>query len=492
MALALWARRRPYLALGLLLVLFGAVRFVWLGDAPFINDEPRLLGMALEANRQGTLAGQGLMGSLGIRYGPLAVWFYQAALLLTRDPVKIVAFRVLAVSLVTGLSILWIARLLPRLSAPLGALAFLSPYLWFYSRQLWDNNFCIPLSSLAFASYLAFTKRPRVGVLGAVFLSWTFLFLTHLMALAVIVPMGIHFILVHRKWIARRWWVALLFAAGAAALSSGYLSYLAGAAVRPGPTAGGGGSGWLFPLLGGRTFSAIGLDYFLGKGWTSGAVLGGAIRSQAGAVAVSALSYALVWVGILLCGWRVFRAARRGEERDLFFHASVIALSALAFQVLLFGLAGTGGHPHYYNATWIFCFFFLWAALSDPLLRGWGWAAGLVMGTALAIVLADFILVIHVRGGTRGVHYGPTLANQVDVVKKIAAYRPDSKVDCEVDHWLIFPKTFVILNNLVGGPGDPRGPKADLVIEYADKNPLSGRIRVRERKRGGGKKPCKK
>ncbi len=478
-----WARQRPYLVLAVLLVLLGAARFVWLGDAPFINDEPRLLGMALEANRTGALAAQGLMGSRGVRYGPFAVWFYQAALLLTHDPVALVAIRAFLVTLVTGLSLVWIARLLPRLAAPLGALAFLSPYLWFYSRQLWDNNFCIPLSALAFASYLAFTARPRVWPLAVTTLSLTFLFLTHLMSLAVILPILGHFGWVHRKWIARRWWVVLLLGAGALLVSWGYLSYLLGAEFKPPPPEEA-GSGWLFPLLGGRTFSGIGLDYFLGKNWTAGAVLGGAIRSQAGAVVLSALSYLLVWVGIVLCAWRVFQSlrAKTAEKRDLFFHASLVSLAVLALQVLVFGLAGTSGHPHYYNATWIFCFFFLWAALSDPLLRGWGRAAGLALGVVLALGLFDFALVIHVRGGTRGVHYGPTLANQVEVVKKIAAYTPDSNVDCRVDHWMIFPKAFVLLNNLVGGPGDPKGPKANLVIEYAEKDPSSGRIRVVEKK----------
>ena len=480
-----WARRRPYLVLALLLVLFGAFRLVWLGDAPFINDEPRLLGLALEANRTGALASRGIMGSRGVQYGPFAVWFYQAALKITHDPVALVGIRAFLVTLVTGLSLFWIARLLPRLVAPLGALAFLSPYLWFYSRQLWDNSFCIPLSALAFASYLAFTARPRAWVLVVTALSLTFMFLTHLMSLAVILPILGHFVWVHRKWIVRRWWVAGLLAAGAFLLSWGYISYLLGAPFKP-PPAAEQGSGWLFPLLGGRTFSVVGLDYFLGKNWTAGAVLGAKDASRAAVVLASALSYLLVWAGIVLCARQVllvFRKKIEGEVgADLFFHASLLSLAVLASQALLFGLAGTSGHPHYYNATWIFCFFFLWAALSDPVWRGWGRAAGAALGAVLALALFDFALVIHARGGTRGVHYGPTIANQVEVVKKIATYSPDSNLDCQVDHWMIFPKAFVLLNNLAGGPGDPKGPKADLVIEYARKDPSSGRIRVVEKK----------
>ena len=52
-------------------------------QAPFIADEPLLLRMALEENKAGTLATAGLTGPKGRRYGPGAIWVYQAILLVT-------------------------------------------------------------------------------------------------------------------------------------------------------------------------------------------------------------------------------------------------------------------------------------------------------------------------------------------------------------------------------------------------------------------------
>ena len=40
-----------------------------------------------------------------------------------------------------------------KISAWLAVLVMLSPWMWYYSRQLWDNSFCIPLSAMTIAAY---------------------------------------------------------------------------------------------------------------------------------------------------------------------------------------------------------------------------------------------------------------------------------------------------------------------------------------------------
>ena len=63
------------------------------GDVLWINDEPALILLAMEANRAGIPASAGLAGTVGISYGPLAVWFYQLLLFCTAHPVLLVTIK---------------------------------------------------------------------------------------------------------------------------------------------------------------------------------------------------------------------------------------------------------------------------------------------------------------------------------------------------------------------------------------------------------------
>ena len=55
------------------------------GDAPFINDDAALLYRALRFNQSHQLATAGLRGTKGVIYGPLAIWIYQAMLVISHD-----------------------------------------------------------------------------------------------------------------------------------------------------------------------------------------------------------------------------------------------------------------------------------------------------------------------------------------------------------------------------------------------------------------------
>ena len=117
---------------------------LWPGDVSWMNDEPNLIAHAFHANERHVLADEGLLGSFGIKYGPLPTQVYQAMLLLTHDPVKLVAIHALLCSAVTALALLWLARTL-RLTPWFAAAVLLAPYLWLYQRTLWDATFTIPL-----------------------------------------------------------------------------------------------------------------------------------------------------------------------------------------------------------------------------------------------------------------------------------------------------------------------------------------------------------
>lgn len=137
------------------------------GDAPWINDEPLLLGSALTATNAHALASHGIF-SRGIYYGPAPTWFYQALLLFSHDPLVLVVVHAAVLSLTTALALAWLAREY-RFSLWFVPIVACSPYLWLYNRLLWDNTFNIALSMLALTSYATFvSRRSRPALLLAV------------------------------------------------------------------------------------------------------------------------------------------------------------------------------------------------------------------------------------------------------------------------------------------------------------------------------------
>ncbi|MBI5508688.1 MAG: hypothetical protein HY903_08035 [Deltaproteobacteria bacterium] len=83
-------RRTEWIVTVLLCGAITGARCVWPGDTQWINDEPLLLAKAAAMNATGTLATEGLRGTVGVTYGPGAVWIYAGLLRLTCDLVDLV------------------------------------------------------------------------------------------------------------------------------------------------------------------------------------------------------------------------------------------------------------------------------------------------------------------------------------------------------------------------------------------------------------------
>ena len=145
--------RKLCVTITLLAALLPAV--LWPGDTPWTNDEPLLIAHALDANHAHRLANKGLLGSLRIHYGPLPTQIYQAMLLLTHDPVKMVAIRAVLCAGVTALALLWLARTL-RFNPWFAAAVLLAPCVYLFNRILWDATFVVPLGTLATAAFASF------------------------------------------------------------------------------------------------------------------------------------------------------------------------------------------------------------------------------------------------------------------------------------------------------------------------------------------------
>jgi hypothetical protein len=88
----------------------GALRLVWPGDVQFINDEPKLIGLALRANESGTIATTGLAGTRGLSYGPFPTWMYQMYLSITTNLISVATLQIVVIASATALGVILIAR----------------------------------------------------------------------------------------------------------------------------------------------------------------------------------------------------------------------------------------------------------------------------------------------------------------------------------------------------------------------------------------------
>jgi hypothetical protein len=463
---------RSWLLLALLAAA-GALPLLWPADVPWINDEPALLGLALRATQAGELPSHGLLGSVGVPYGPVPLWLYMAGLGLTHDLVALVVLRVVLFALMTAGAIWWVARTCRRLDPLVGVLALLSPYFWFYSRLLWDNSFLIPFSALALAAYVSFSQVPAswklwlVGGLAALMLQ------THLMCAPLLAAFALHFAVRHRGW-ARAHWPALLPLLLVAASCWPYVSHLL---AWPGlgqrrlePT---GGIDWLSPLLGGRYVSALGLDYFFGERWQDriGAVLWTA-------TGLSALGLGLFWLGLVDAARTVIRQPRRPEGRGAEFDLAALALTTLSLQLVLHAAAGTGHEPHYLNGTWFCAFVLVWLGYSCIHRTAWRRALAGAHALALLVVVLALLRDVHARQGNSGLHFGPTLGTQMAVLDELSRYHPQSEVINETTHYAMFPQAFVVLQDFHPVRQDPGGPLARLHIRQATPGSDDGRLAV--------------
>ncbi len=479
-----------------------SLRLSWPGDTQWINDEPLLLSKAAAMNATGQLAGAGLRGTVGLTYGPVAVWIYAGLLRLTgNNLLELVGLRAALFSLVVAVALLWLASLSRRLRPIWVPLLVLSPYSWLYARHLWDNTWLIPLGALALASYASFNQRPSSARLWLAVLGLAAAALIHPMVAPLAIAITAHALRFHRSWLRSHAGTLAAQAVVALLLATPWILALAGQEFSHGPAAPPPPPPllWppaepsspfyaplLFPLLGGRLLSAAGLDYFLEAGWLDGSAWGPPLA------AFTAVAYPLVWLGIGLALYRVRRTSSpavapvapevTGRRSDLDFHLAWLCLAALAVQWTMQAVLGRHTHPHYYNGTWVCYALFLWTALSTPLSSTWLSRGRAVLGTglaaALAVLTAQMVLQIHHDGGNRGIHFGATLQSQLDVARSLGGLHPDSPLRIEVPNFLMFPHALPLLRELTGTTGDPAGPKRASRVGFRDADPRSGWITV--------------
>jgi hypothetical protein len=482
-----------------------ALPLVFPGDAPWINDEPRLIAEALRLNRDGHLASVGLTGTASVGYGPLPIWIYQLLLSVSHDPVVLTVWHAALFMAATALALWWLARStgLPPLFIPI---VLLSPYVWFYSRLLWDNTFCIPLGACAVAGYASWLERDsRIGVAAAIAASIGLL-LTHLMAAALVLPLAIHALAFRGRAVWRHRSVAFTAVALGAAVAWQYGRYLT--SLTPAPFAGVSWAGVVFPLTGGRLLTAHGLAYFFGATALDAGVLSFLVTA---ADWISSVGYALVWIGLAIAANRVARERDAGlkscatmprPDTGLKSCATMtrltsgatatrlkssatqnalagIAIAAVVVQMAIDGISGKVFHPHYHSGTWIAFAVLAWFATDALVHRPWGLVVPIAHGVSLAAVVVFLIARLHATGGTREL-YGPTLANQVDVARRLSQYDSAAPISIEVVHYQRYPHALASLRALTTHTGGSNRP---LAIRYASADARDGTIELVPRDR---------
>lgn len=458
----------------LAIALVSCIALINPGDAAWIGDEPWLIRNALAANEDGRLAELGLPGTRGFTYGPIATWFYQALLTVSHNAVHLVLMRAAIVTAVTATSLVWIARTL-RLSPWFAVMILLSPYLWFNSRILWDNNFNIPLAAAALASYSDFLKTHRPWALRLTCVCLFIMPFVHLMATAFVAPMLLHLCLLERRSVWQHRGSLLLILLILIVAMWPYLRHLL--SERPSSTSSQPSvQAWLFALQGPRLISAKGLEILMGAEWFVTATGWQRTVFQLAPV-LSSIVYVLCWLGMGMLVWRLVTLKQQRMEFSLRDHIGVIALGIWMTQTLLNGLSHTHGFVQYYNATWIAYAMLAWLAANSLSLTAMRTLVGM-QTLAVATMLLAVIVRVHQTGGTRAWQYGPTISNQMQVASQMLKVDPQSQLQTNVENVRRFPYALQVLMKLDGTVHpDPR-PLRTVVVRYTSDHPADAHIEL--------------
>lgn len=459
-------------------------RLIWVGDIPYGNDDSKLFLRAINDAQNHIFTAHGLLGSRGMNYGPFAIWTYRIGLFFTRDLLVFAAVRIFITSLLIAVSIALVAYCSPFLIPSLGVLGLLSPYVWLYGRDLWDNSYVIPISGVAIASYLYFCQNKSKAAIFISLMASVFGILTHLVYLPVALGLAAHFIFYQREWLKKNVLFSLFSLCVGGLTLLPYLIHLLG--DRKSFSSGGVSPNighLLMPFLGPRFYTALGIEHFTGNNWyqmfPNQPVLNGIWIFIIG---LSALAYLFAWYGMFLSAREVFTHLRnkttyaeRTEKFDACFVAFIIFLIelGLSFYMRLIPVA------NFYSPFWMVFLFFLWFGLSAAWSKRFTKGVFVLISGSLVVALLGIVLRLHIYRGNRWNHYGPTLLNLLTLAREIEQVSPNAKVESDTFHLSQFPLMMESLRIIVRPTVLKPSTEEQVVvnIKYADPGePLSGEL----------------
>ncbi len=442
------------------------------GDVLWINDEPALILLAMEANRAGVPASAGLPGTVGICYGPLAVWFYQLLLFCTAHPVLLVTIKSTLVMLVSLAAIQRLGKELRFDWRLFGALFLLNPFLWHANRILWDNVLLLPLVCWLMALLPAYWRRGSPITLAGIVVLLGGMFWLHPMSAPLLGAFGIT--LLFRPDLLRRDRWKLLVAGLALLLIVGAILLRAEFGQQGIPR---GEEAGIEPLWNLLLFLSGGgyLHYYLPEYLPQSSGVSALFDVVMPTAAVAA-------GGLILLGCRfTWKQSRTGMIH-------LIGRFAIAALVLHFGMVLLLRMPpfQHYNTA---------AAVPGLLLLFYGFfplkqfrrRTVLAAGLVLLLFTGSALLMIHRHGGSRSSRYGSTLGNQWEVVQEVAAAARDGGVILETDvpNYQAFPhalRALLLLErkwNLTPPPPRSTPPSWIARITFRSATETEGFLKVR-------------
>ena len=475
---------------GVFLLLIVALTALRPGDGSWVSDEPIMMEMAIRYNRTAsdlygvslpfTPCPYGLQGTRGAAYGPLPVWIDQVFLALTHNVVHILDCRAVLFTSITVLALYWLTRTL-GLSAWFAVITLFSPWLWMLSRSLWDSSWCVPISAVLVAAYAAFLNKPAATSLCLTVLCCILLPMVHLTAVAMVLPIGLHLLVFHRRQLWRWKWSVGAIALLCLYIFWPYLVFFFTHTRAHFPPDRSLLLGWLFPLLGGHYLTLGVAGTMPGDGWQDHAPK--ILRSLvAGAQWFARIALAAVWLGMILAIPQAWRAVRRPENAVPTQHLCLVALAIWICQTFLDGIERLYFSPQYYAATWIVYAFFAWIAVDWLMRRSaqFNFTMRGLLGIYSASLLMGILIIaatIARNAGVAGGYYGTSLANQIEAVKQIRQFSNRSKLDIQFTPWELHPLAYQVLMEL-----NPAGtmplPARHLIVKYRNAYPGDARIEV--------------
>jgi hypothetical protein len=231
-------------------------------------------------------------------------------------------------------------------------------------------------------------------------------------------------------------------------------------------------------------------DYFIPEIYSSSFFIDAKLTRTL--VSLSALVLVPWLIGMVAGTGRLIKKWTSGASWSVSDRLTALALMSIATYTAFFLVTGHSHHPHYVNSVWFAYFLIIWQGFDLGVRVASPWVKGLlaIQIPVLAVLLIMTILFVHRTGGNQRIHYGPTMATQVDVVRKVLQYSHHSRVDPAVPNYRRFPHAFytliALLRPVVPEPGRP---VRTITIEPAG-DPLQGRLRIRVSEQGSDKAPA--
>ena len=248
----------------------------------------------------------------------------------------------------------------------------------------------------------------------------------------------------------------------------------------------------LVGLSGARLFSFLHFgDFFIPEIYSSSFFIDG--KLMIAFVSLSALVLVPWSIGVIGGAVGLSKKWASGDSWSVPDRLTALALMSITTYTAFFAVTGHAHHPHYVNSVWFAYFLIIWQGFDLGLRVASAWVKGLltIQVAILAFMLTMTILFIHRTGGNQGIHYGPTMSTQIDVVRKVLQYSPRSRIFHAVPNYQRFPHAFYTLIALLR----PVVPEADrpvrtIYIEPA-RDPLQGWLQVRVSEQSPDKPPAR-